>query len=135
MEDSRFFFQTHGDPQGTLVAIEGSHEIPFPIRRVYYIYGISQDAVRGCHAHKQLQQVLICVHGSCKVMLDNGKERKVLVLDQPNEGVYIPNATWREVYDCSSDTILLVLASDFYHESDYIRTYDDFLDYVRNLRE
>ena len=135
MEDSRFFFQTHGDPQGTLVAIEGGHEIPFPIRRVYYIYGISPEAVRGCHAHKQLQQVVICVHGSCRIMLDDGTERKVLVLDQPNEGVYIPNGIWREVFDCSSDTVLLVLASDFYHESDYIRTYDDFLDYVRSLRE
>ena len=135
MEDSRFFFQTHGDPQGTLVAIEGGHEIPFPIRRVYYIYGISPEAVRGCHAHKQLQQVVICVHGSCKIMLDDGTERKVLVLDQPNEGVYITNGIWREVFDCSSDTVLLVLASDFYHESDYIRTYDEFLDYVRSLRE
>ena len=84
-------FQTHGDEKGTLVAVEECKDIPFQIKRVYYMYNTGSDVSRGCHAHKSLQQVLICVHGSCKVRLDDGKERKVVSLDQPDKGLYISN--------------------------------------------
>ena len=129
MEIHRISFQTHKDNQGTLVAVEECRDIPFSIRRIYYMYGTSADAVRGRHAHKSLQQAIICVHGSCRIMLDDGRDRTVVVLDKPNEGLYIPNTMWREMFDFSADAVLLVLASDFYKESDYIRSYDDFLKY------
>ena len=126
-------FQTHGDSQGTLIAIEECKDVPFNIKRIYYMYGTGADAVRGHHAHKSLQQVLICVHGSCKIMLDDGTERSVISLDRPNEGLYLSNTMWREMYDFSSDAVLLVLASDFYDESDYIRSYDEFLEYIKSF--
>lgn len=123
-------FQPHGDSQGTLVAIEECKDIPFQIKRVYYMYGVKDNIIRGRHAHKSLKQVLICVHGSCKIRLDNGKERKTIVLDKPNKGLYIEHNIWREMFDFSSNTVLLVLASDPYSESDYIRDYNEFLEYV-----
>ena len=82
---------------------------------------------RGYHAHKSLEQILICIHGSCKILLDNGTEKKVVPLEKPYEGLYVSNNMWREMYDFSPDAVLLVLASDFYDESDYIRNYDEFL--------
>lgn len=133
MEIHKILFKIHGDYQGTLVAVEECRDIPFCIRRVYYMYGTKYDVIRGRHAHKSLQQALICVHGSCKVMLDNGREREVIILDKPNEGLYIEHNIWREMFDFSSDAVLLVLASDFYKESDYIRSYDYFLEYIKNL--
>ena len=132
MKAHKINFQTHGDNQGTLVAIEECKDIPFQIKRVYYMYGTRSDVTRGRHAHKSLQQVLICVNGSCKIRLDDRNERKVFLLDHPNEGLYISHTIWREMYDFSPDTVLLVLASDFYSESDYIRDYEEFLEYVKN---
>ena len=86
--------------------------------------------VRGHHAHKCLKQVLICVHGSCKIHLDNGHETEEILLDRPTLGLYIENDMWREMYDFSPDAVLLVLASELYDESDYIRDYDEFLKFV-----
>lgn len=130
MKACRITFQTHGDEQGILVAVEGCKDIPFQIRRVYYMYGTSEEATRGRHAHKSLQQVLICVHGSCKIRLDDGKERETFLLDHPEEGLYISHAIWREMFDFSSDSVLMVLASEPYDQSDYIRDYEEFLKYV-----
>ena len=107
-------------------------DIPFRIKRVYYLYATADGVVRGQHAHKCLQQILVCIHGSCKVRLDNGKEKKIVPLERPYEGVYVANNMWREMYDFSSDAVLLVLASELYDESDYIRNYDEFLDFVKN---
>ena len=86
---------------------------------------------RSYHAHKKLEQILICVHGSCKVKLDNGKETKVVALEKPYEGVYVANNMWREMFDFSSDAVLMVLASELYDETDYIRNYEEFLEYVK----
>ena len=86
---------------------------------------------RGFHAHKSLEQILICIHGSCKVLLDNGTEKKIVSLEKPYEGLYIANNMWREMYDFSPDAVLMVLASEYYKEEDYIREYDAFLKMVK----
>ncbi len=130
MQIIKYAFQQHGDDRGMLVALEEFSDIPFEIKRVYYLYDTKEGVHRGFHAHKSLQQILICIHGFCKVLLDNGKEKKIVSLEKPYEGLYIPNNMWREMYDFSSDAVLLVLASEVYKEEDYIRDYDKFLEMV-----
>lgn len=130
MEVIKYAFQQHGDHRGQLVALEEGKEIPFQVKRVYYMYDTVEGVRRGYHAHKCLEQILICVHGSCKILLDNGKETAVVNLDTPFEGLYISNDMWREMYDFSSDAVLMVLASELYDEADYIRNYDEFLKFV-----
>lgn len=130
MQVIKYAFQQHGDERGQLVALEEMKDIPFEIKRVYYMYETKEGVRRGFHAHKSLEQILVCIHGSCKILLDNGKEKKVVSLEKPYEGLYISNDMWREMYDFSSDAVLLVLASDYYKEEDYIRNYDEFLKYV-----
>jgi len=127
-------FQPHGDERGQLIALEEFKDIPFRVKRVYYIYDTKQGVRRGYHAHKKLEQILICVSGSCKIMLDNGEERTDVLLDKPYEGLYISNDMWREMYDFSADAVLLVLASELYDESDYIRNYDEFLAFVKSKK-
>lgn len=123
----KYVFQPHGDDRGQLVALEEFKDIPFEIKRVYYMYDTADGVTRGYHAHKKLEQILICIHGSCKIRLDNGTEKKVVPLEKPYEGLYVANNMWREMFDFSSDAVLMVLASELYDESDYIRNYDDFL--------
>ncbi len=130
MQVIKYVFQPHGDDRGQLVALEEFKDIPFEIKRVYYIYDTLEGVRRGFHAHKNLEQILICIHGSCKVLLDNGKEKKVVPLEKPYEGLYIANNMWREMFDFSPDAVLLVLASELYDESDYIRDYDKFLEEI-----
>lgn len=121
---------SHGDSRGQLVAIEEYDEIPFKIKRVYYIYDTNSDVTRGCHAHRTLKQLLVCVSGNCKIRLDDGKESQIVLLDKPNEGIIICDTIWREMFDFSKDAVLLVLASEIYDEKDYIRDYQEFLKYV-----
>ena len=130
MEVIKYAFQQHGDHRGQLVALEEGKESPFQVKRVYYMYDTVEGVRRGYHAHKCLEQILICVHGSCKILLDNGKETAVVNLDTPYEGLYISNDMWREMYDFSEDAVLMVLASELYDEADYIRNYDEFLKFV-----
>ena len=132
MQVIKYAFQQHGDERGQLVALEEYKDIPFEFKRVYYIYDTVAGVRRGLHAHKSLEQILICIHGSCKVLLDNGKEKKIISLEKPYEGLYIANDMWREMYDFSPDAVLMVLASDYYNEADYIRNYDEFLQFVKN---
>lgn len=127
-------FQPHGDERGQLVAAEIDKEIPFEIKRVYYIYDTLEGVRRGFHAHLKLEQILICVSGSCKIHLDNGKETAEVLLDKPYEGLYISNNMWREMYDFSPDAVLLVLASELYDEKDYIRNYDKFIEMINNCK-
>lgn len=131
MQIIKYVFQPHGDDRGQLVALEEYRDIPFEIKRVYYMYDTVTGVVRGKHAHRTLEQILVCIHGSCKVRLDNGYEKKIIPLERPYEGLYIANNMWREMYDFSSDAVLMVLASDMYDEQDYIRDYDEFIDYVK----
>ena len=130
MQVIKYVFQPHGDDRGQLVALEEFKDIPFRIKRVYYMYDTGEGVVRGHHAHKSLQQILICIHGSCKIRLDNGRETKVVPLEKPYEGLYVSNIMWREMFDFSPDAVLGVLASGKYDEADYIRNYDDFLAYL-----
>lgn len=127
MEITKYYFSPHGDDRGQLIAIEQQKDLPFDIKRVYYIYDTKAGVRRGFHAHRNLEQILVCVHGSCKILLDNGKEQETVVLDDPSDGLYIANNMWREMFDFSPDAVLLVLASEYYDEADYIRNYDDFL--------
>lgn len=131
MEVKMYHFPPHGDNRGQLVAIEAMKDLPFEIKRVYYIYDTLTDVRRGFHAHRNLQQILICVHGSCKIHLDNGFDTAEVTLDKPYEGLYISNDMWREMYDFSEGAVLLVLASEYYDEADYIRNYEDFIKMVR----
>ena len=135
MQVIKYVFQPHGDERGQLVALEEFKDIPFHIKRVYYMYDTGEGVVRGFHAHKSLQQILVCIHGSCKIKLDNGKEKKIITLDKPCEGLYVSHAIWREMFDFSPDAVLMVLASELYDETDYIRNYDEFLAYVKNREE
>ena len=119
-------FEIRGDNRGALISIENKINVPFEIKRVYYIYGTTPGIARGKHAHKELKQVLICTHGSCRVLLDNGREESHFLLDEPDKGLYINGLIWREMYDFSSDCVLMVLASGLYCEDDYIRDYEEF---------
>lgn len=120
-------FNYLGDDRGSLVAIEGKKNIPFDIKRVYYIFGTKIDVSRGFHAHYKLKQVAICIAGSCRFILDNGKKKEEVLLENPNQGLIVNNMIWHEMYDFSYDCILMVLANDYYEESDYIRDYNVFL--------
>ena len=131
MEVNLIDFDEHGDDRGTLIALEQNNNIPFDIKRVYYMYGTGAGVRRGYHAHKKLKQVLICVHGECKILLDNTKEKTEVLLDTPNRGLLIESEVWREMFDFSSDAVLMVLASELYDESDYIRNYNDFVQYMQ----
>lgn len=126
-----FYAQQHGDARGQLVALEAGKEIPFEIKRVYYIYGTLADVHRGFHAHKKLKQLMMCVSGSCKVLLDDGYERQAVPLERPYEGIFLESGMWREMYDFSKDAVLLVLASELYDPLDYIRDYNEFIKYVK----
>ena len=121
-------FKEYGDEKGNLVVAEGSgFDIPFDIRRVFYIYGSDRDIKRGNHANRYTKFVLINVSGSSKVLIDDGKKREVVVLDKPRMGLYLGPMVWKEMYDFSPDSVLLCLASEHYIESEYIRDYDEFI--------
>ena len=116
-----------GDERGKLVVIEGGQAIPFEIKRVFYIYGSDATVVRGQHANRDSEFVLINVAGKRKVRITDGKESFVAVLDKPMMGVYIPQMVWKDMYDFSPDSVLLVLASTHYDGGEYIRDYDTYL--------
>lgn len=120
-------FEIKGDSRGSLISLEENKNIPFNIKRVYYVFDTKKDVRRGFHAHKNLKQVLVAVKGSCKILLDDSKNKEDILLDSPNKGLLIKEMIWREMYEFSSDCVLLVLASDFYDENDYIRDYKEFL--------
>ena len=120
-------FKSLGDDRGSLVALEANKSVPFDIRRVYYIFGTKEGVSRGFHAHRALKQVAICVTGSCRFVLDNGKQREEVLLDSSTKGLIIEDLTWREMHDFTPDCVLMVLASEYYDESDYIRDYQEFL--------
>lgn len=119
--------QKHGDERGSLVALEDQKNVPFSIRRVYYLFGTAEGVRRGFHAHRDLQQLVIAVRGSCRFLLDDGSEKVHILLDSPSQGLFLPGMMWREMYDFSEDCVLMVLADSHYDEADYIRDYDQFV--------
>jgi len=123
-------FSTHGDHRGTLVAVDKYSGLPFELRRIYYIFGTEKTSSRGHHAHKELHQLAICLSGSCTMVLDNGFERESILIDSPHVGIDLPPMLWHEMHDFSDDCILLVLASDYFNEGDYIRDYQEFKNFI-----
>ena len=121
-------FADLGDERGNLVVIEGDKiDIPFEIKRVFYIYGSDSAVVRGQHANRETEFLLVNVAGTSKVKIDNGTESEVILLDRPRMGLYLSPMVWKDMYDFSGDSILLVLASRHYDPSEYIRSYPDYL--------
>lgn len=118
------------DPRGNLTVAEANKNIPFDIKRVYWLYDVPGGECRGGHAHKQIKEILIAVSGSFHVTLDNGKEKQRFLLNHPYQGLLIDTKTWRTLDDFSSGAVCVVLASDFYDENDYIYDYNDFLQYI-----
>lgn len=120
--------QAHGDERGSLIALEEGKNIPFTVKRVYYLFNTKESVRRGFHAHKALKQVAIAVRGSCRFVLDDGSERVEVFLDNPAQGLLIESFMWREMYDFSVDCVLMVLADQLYDETDYIRDYSQFIE-------
>ncbi|MCX4338625.1 MAG: FdtA/QdtA family cupin domain-containing protein [Lachnospiraceae bacterium] len=120
-------FPQLGDERGDLVVVEGMQDIPFEIKRVFYIYGSDKDVIRGKHANRESQFVLINVAGSSKVCVKDGKGNEAIYcLNRPRTGIYLPNMIWKEMYDFSADSVLLCLSSEHYREDEYIRDYSCF---------
>ena len=125
-------FKTLGDERGSLIAIEHGYNVPFEIKRIYYIFDTKEGVQRGFHAHINLKQMAIVVKGSCIFVIDDGKNREEIKLDNPNQGLFIEGLIWREMKEFSPDCVLVVLASEHYDETDYIRNYDKFIEVVNN---
>lgn len=126
VEKSKLKFKVIEDERGSLISLEAMKNIPFNIKRMYYIYGVDPEMPRGFHAHKKLQQVLVCVSGSCRIILDDGDLKSEHILDKPDEGLFVDKMIWREMHDFSKDCVLLVFASEYYDENDYFRNYEEF---------
>lgn len=125
-------FQSHGDDRGSLVSLETNENIPFDIKRVYYLFNTEDKVRRGFHAHKKLKQLAVVLKGSCRFLLDDGTEKIELLLDNPAQGLFIESFVWREMFDFSDDCVLMVLADSVYDESDYIRDYEEFIKVSKN---
>lgn len=128
-------FSQRGDERGHLVVVEGHQDIPFDIKRIFYIYGSDKEVVRGQHANRKSEFVLINVAGTSKVKVKDGKGNEAIYsLNRPHTGIYLPKLVWKDMYDFSEDSVLLVLASEHYDPEEYIRNYDEFVEIV-NTKE
>ncbi len=125
-------FKDLGDERGKLVVVEGGRDIPFEIARAFYIYGSDSTVVRGQHANRNSEFVLVNVAGKSKVMITDGNQKEIVSLDKPMEAVYIPKMIWKEMYDFSPDSVLLVLSNTHYDGTEYIR---DFNEYLKIMKE
>ena len=128
-------FDDLGDERGKLVVIEGGESIPFEIKRVFYIYGSDSEVIRGQHANRESEFVLINVSGTSKVRITDIKEEFVVELNRPMMGIYIPKMVWKDMYDFSSDSVLLVLASTHYNDKEYIRDFDSYKKEIDQIQE
>ena len=127
-------FTQKGDERGHLVIVEGNQDIPFDIKRVFYIYGSDKNVVRGKHANYRTEFMLINVAGTSKVRVDDGTSEKVFELNRPHMGIYLPKLVCKDMYDFSEDSVLLVLASEHYDASEYIRDYDSYLEVMKKQK-
>lgn len=119
-------FQDHSGKLGHLVAIEGNRDVPFEIKRVYYITGVPEHVTRGFHSHRKLEQVLLCLNGEVKIRVKTPREEETVVLNDPSKGLFIGHMVWREMFDFTPSTVLMVLASEYYTKYDYIRDYGQY---------
>ena len=124
-------FKQNGDERGHLVVIEGNKDVPFDIKRIFYIYGSDPEVVRGQHANRDTEFVLVNVAGKSKVKVYDGKGNEaIFILNRPHTGIYLPTMVWKDMYDFSEDSVLLVLASEAYNPDEYIRNYDEFVEEI-----
>lgn len=134
---SLILFKTISSKLGNLIPVEALKEVPFNIKRIYYIYGVPNGVTRGFHSHRNLEQVLICVHGKVNIRVKTPYQEEIIVLDNPNIGLYIGHMVWREMFSFSNDAVLVVLASEYYTEQDYIRDIDlykkEAIEYFKQL--
>ena len=127
-------FSEFGDERGYLVVVEGMKDIPFSIKRIFYIYGTDTDVIRGDHANRKSEFVLINVSGSSKIKVLDGKGNEIIYnLNRPHTGIYIPNMVWKEMYDFSKDSIILVLSNEEYDNNEYIRDYSKYCEEVNKI--
>ena len=124
-------FIEKGDERGKLVVVEALKDITFEIKRIFYMYGSEKNVIRGQHANKKSQFVLINVSGSSKIRVDNGDKSEVIVLDRPNKGIYIPSMIWKDMFDFSEDSVLLVLSDQYYDSEEYIRDYEQYCKMIK----
>ena len=124
-------FKQNGDDRGHLVVIEGNKDVPFDIKRIFYIYGSDPNVIRGPHANRETEFVLVNVAGKSKVKVYDGKGNEaIFILNRPHTGIYLPTMVWKDMYDFSEDSVLLVLASEAYNPNEYIRNYDEFVEEI-----
>lgn len=128
-------FKSIDDERGSLVALEAGGEIPFDVKRIYYLFNLDINNNRGYHAHKELKQVLVCMHGECKILVDDGKDKEEIILDSSKKGLYLNNCVWREIYDFKKEAVLVAIVSEHYDEADYLRNYDDFIKFIEANHE
>lgn len=129
-------FTQNGDERGQLVVVEGGGNVPFDIKRVFYIYGSDKDVVRGQHANRKTEFVLINVAGKSKVRIKDGEGNEIIFcLNRPHTGLYIPTMVWKDMYDFSEDSVLLCLASEHYDSSEYIRDYEQYVDEIEKTNK
>ena len=123
----------HSSRKGNLSVVENGVTLPFDVKRVYYLYDVPGGESRGAHAHRDLSQLIVAVSGSFKVTLDDGNIKRTFVLNRPYQGLYVKPGLWRDLDDFSSGSVCMVLASEVYQEDDYIRDYEEFIEYRKNL--
>ena len=129
------YFKEMGDERGNLVIIEGEQDIPFAIQRVFYMYGSDSTIIRGQHANRRSSFLLINVSGTSKVRITDGTEEIIVTLDKPRMGIFIPPMYWKDMYDFSTDSVLLVLSDEHYDSHEYIRNYSEYLEEVGQIHE
>ncbi len=133
MQDKIINFKVMGDERGSLIALEENHNVPFDVKRVFYIYGTQHGITRGQHSHYKTKQLLIAINGGCTVTLDHGTNTKeTYTLNKPNVGLFQNALVWGSMYNFSHDCVLMVLADSYYDDKDYIRNYDDFLKVIND---
>ena len=125
----------HSQRKGDICVVEEYKEVPFEIKRFYYLYDIPGGVERGGHAHRELYQFIVAVSGCFTVVLDDGMHRRSFTLNRPYKGLLVPPGMWRTLEDFSSGSVCMVLGSEYYDESDYIRNYDSFLEYRNNAHD
>ena len=131
MEYKLLDLKAFGDERGSLIAFENNNNVPFDIKRVFYIFDTKGYIARGCHANKRSKFLLVVINGSCRVKIDDGEKQTDLLLNNPNKALFLNNMVWKEMYEFSYNAILMVLANEYYDENEYIRDYDQFLQLIK----